>query len=148
MPFITTYTIQTTGGPLAAYDYNYTPTGLAVLPLNDNGIMPNAYTIELPYDQYQGMKRHDTRTPTDPDPYTEPAPIETTPADLQPEPIQDQAPAPEVTHFRTCDNCGQPTTDPDEILCANCKPRKPAPIEEQAPAKSLGSVLDTLEFNF
>jgi hypothetical protein len=145
MPFITTYTIQTTGGPLAAYDYTYHAEGLNIWPLCNDGITSQPIPVIIPWNEYQGMQRHDTRGTRQ----AAPAPIETTPADLQPEPIQDQAPAHEVTHFRACDNCGQPITDPDEILCPNCKPRKPAPIEtEDAPAKSLGSVLDTLEFNF
>jgi hypothetical protein len=147
MPFITTYTIQTAGGPLAAYDYNYTPEGLNIFPLCNDGITPQPIPVIIPWTQYQGMKRHDTRgTPA---PTAAPAPIETTPADLQPEPEPIQTPAPKVIHLRACDNCGQPITDPDEILCANCKPRKPAPINtDQAPAKSLGSILDNLQFNF
>lgn len=27
-----------------------------------------------------------------------------------------------VTHFRSCDNCGEPVKDDDEILCRKCKP--------------------------
>lgn len=27
-----------------------------------------------------------------------------------------------VLHQRSCDNCGEPLTDPDEILCPDCKP--------------------------
>jgi hypothetical protein len=29
-----------------------------------------------------------------------------------------------VTQFRSCDNCGNSISDPDEILCPRCKPKK------------------------
>ena len=81
MPFITTYTIQTAGGPLAAYDYQYHAEGLNVFPLCNDGITPQPIPVLIPWSTYQGMKRQDTRTPADLQPIQTPAPIEeTTPA--------------------------------------------------------------------
>lgn len=50
-----------------------------------------------------------------------------------------------VSRARACDNCGNPITDPDEILCPNCKPRN---IYKSKGYKDRADYLESLAANF
>ena len=88
MPFLTTYEIQTAGAPIAAYDYEYTPQGIDVLPLDETGIMPIFSHVFIPWENYKGIRPHETRLPHGDEPQEEPAPLQ----DPEPDPEPDQQP--------------------------------------------------------
>ena len=63
MPTQTTYTIKTTGLPIAAYDYDYLQDGINVWPLCDDGITRQPVPVTVPYTQFKGIQRHEVRLP-------------------------------------------------------------------------------------
>jgi hypothetical protein len=59
----TTYTIKTTGLPVAAYDYQYNPDGLTVWPLCSDGLTRQPVPVTIPWEQYTGFTAHEVRVP-------------------------------------------------------------------------------------
>jgi hypothetical protein len=84
MPIATLYTIKTTSGPVQAYDYKYTPTGLLIYALCNDLETLQPVPVEITWNQYQGINAYDHRVKSKPAPTIqadpEPLPQNTTPA--------------------------------------------------------------------